>query len=268
MSLLREKTPLRCRAIARSETEDFRKWPPARVFLAPGPEDSPFDDYYTNCFTWYPGDPSVRFLFPAIYHHDTDQLDIRLAVSRDNYAWNWVSHEPIIDIGKPGEWDCGSVYAGPNLVRLPDGRLALPLSGAPQTHNESYDVYEDPVDYEFQTAWAIWDDGRLAGIEAAERGEFWTPIDDPFEGERITINARTSRAGRIEVGSIAGFEHLGLGWLWRDGRRPAVDRWWAQLQETDAFRRGVAQWLPDVAVDGMRAAGAASESAVRAALEG
>lgn len=187
------------RAIGRSETDDFRNWPPSRVFFAPGPTDSPFDDYYTNGFTWYPDDPSLRFLFPAIYHHDTDLLDIRLAVSRDNYAWNWVSHEPIIDIGKPGEWDCGSIYAGPNLVRLPDGRLALPISGAPQTHNQGYDVYEDADDYRFQTAWAMWDDCRLAGIEAPERGEFWTAIEGPFDGKRITINARTTRAGRVEV---------------------------------------------------------------------
>ncbi len=186
------------RAIGRSETDDFRKWPPARVFFAPGPEDSPFDDYYTNGFTFYPGDPTVRLLFPAIYHHDTDQLDIRLAVSRDNYAWNWVSHEPIIDIGNPGEWDCGSLYAGPNLVRLPDGRLALPISGAQQTHNESFDVYEDMQGREFQTAWAMWEDGRLAGIEASERGEFWVPLE-VFDGDRLTINARTSRVGKVEV---------------------------------------------------------------------
>jgi hypothetical protein len=187
------------RAIGRSETDDFRNWPPSRVFFAPGPQDSPFDDYYTNGFTWHPDDPSLRFLFPVIYHHDTDQLDVRLAVSRDNYAWNWVSQAPIIDIGRPGEWDCGSIYAGPNLVRLPNHQLALPISGAPQTHNEGFDVYENVEDYEFQTAWATWDDGRLAGIEAVERGEFWTPVAGSFNGQQITINARTSRAGRIEV---------------------------------------------------------------------
>lgn len=187
------------RAIGRSETDDFRKWPPSRVFLAPGPEDSPFDDYYTNGFTWHPDDPSLRFLFPAIYHHDTDLLDIRLSVSRDNYSWNWVSHDPIIDSGKPGEWDSGSLYANPNMVRLPDGQLALPISGAPHTHNEGFDVYKEPHNTEYQMAWALWNDGRLAGIEAKELGEFWAPIDGEFQGEKIIINGRTTRVGRIEV---------------------------------------------------------------------
>ena len=187
------------RAIGRSETDDFRNWPPSRVFLAPGPEDAPFVDYYTNGFTWYPGDPSIRFLFSTIYYHDTDQLDVRIAVSRDNYVWNWISHDPIIELGRPGEWDSGSVYANPNLVQLPDGRIALPYSGSRETHNESFGVYKDPQERGFQTAWALWDEGRLAGIEATERGEFWSVIEEPFDGQQITVNARTTRVGRLEV---------------------------------------------------------------------
>ena len=186
------------RAIARSETDDFRNWPPAQVILCTGPEDGPYDDYYTNCFTTYPGDPSLRFLFPAIYHHDTDQVDVRMAVSRNNLAWNWVSRQPIIENGAPGAWDSGTVYAGPNLVHLPDGRLALPIGGSSWTHNEGY-PYENYPPNRNELAWATWDDARLAGIEARERGEFWTQKLGTFEGTRIEINARTRRAGRVEV---------------------------------------------------------------------
>ncbi len=187
------------RAISRSETEDFRHWPPAEVILCPGPEDGPTEDYYTNCFTCYPGDPSLRFLFPAIYHHDSDQLDIRMAVSRDNPSFNWVSHQPIIELGEPGAWDCGAIYAGPNLVHLPDGRLALPYSGNIYTHNEGFGrFYGDYTRESSSMAWAMWEDGRLAGIEAPNLGEFWTT---PFtlEGTQIEINARTSRIGKVEV---------------------------------------------------------------------
>jgi hypothetical protein len=187
------------RAIARSETDDFRKWPPAEVILCPGPEDSPFDDYYTNCFTTYPDDPSLRLLFPAIYHHDTDEVDVRVAISRNNRAWNWISREPIIEVGRPGAWDSGTIYAGPNLVHLPDGRLALPFSGVQKTHNEGYPYKVDSPPRPRELAWATWDDGRLAGLEARERGEFWTQKLGRFEGTQIEINARTRRNGRVEV---------------------------------------------------------------------
>ena len=190
------------RAIARSETQDFRHWPPAQVILYPGPEDKASDDYYTTCFTAYPDDPSLRFLFPAIYHHDSDQLDVRLAVSRNDLSWNWVARDPIIENGRPGEWDSGSVYAVPNMVHLPDGSLALAYSGSAATHNEN--------SIGFGLAWAIWDDGRLAGIEVDSFGEFWSsgPFEPPnvatgdhvpFSGTQIEINARTRGMGRVEV---------------------------------------------------------------------
>jgi hypothetical protein len=187
------------RAIGRSETDDFRKWPPAEVILCPGPEDSPFDDYYTNCFTTYPDDPSLRLLFPAIFHHDTDEVDVRVAVSRNNRAWNWISRQPIIELGPPGAWDSGTIYAGPNLVHLPDGRLVLPFSGLLKTHNEGYPYELDSTPPQTRIAWATWDDGRLAGLEARERGEFWTQKLGRFEGTQIAINARTRRNGRVEV---------------------------------------------------------------------
>ena len=165
----------------------------------PGPMDSPADDYYTNCYTTYPGDPSLRLIFPAIYHHDNDSVDIRLGVSRDGRAYQWASLEPIIKLGAPGEWDCGSIYADPQLVHLPDGRLALPYGGFNTTHNEVWfqNFYGD-YDVKGAFAWATWKDARLAGIEAVETGQF-AMASTTFNGKEIQINARTSRAGMVEV---------------------------------------------------------------------
>ena len=200
------------RAIGYSETADFRHWPPAQVFLYPGAEDSPAADYYNNCFTCYPGDPSLRLLFPSLFHHDSDLTAVRLAVSHDGKAFNWVSHEPILEVGQPGEWDCGHVYAGPNLVHLPDGRLALPYGGGKLTHQVGRrHAYKEgyPFNDEAGLAWAIWEDGRLAGIEAQEQGEFYTS-SIAFGGCQIELNARTRGVGRIEVEL-----HEPDGWLTR-----------------------------------------------------
>ena len=188
------------RFIARSETDDFRNWTPAEVILVGGPQDSLAADYYTNGFTTYPDDPSLRFLFPAIYHHDTDHVDVHFAVSRNNRAWSWMSPDPILELGAPGEWDSGAIYAAPDMVHLPDGRLALPYAGTAPTHNEGHpEYYREEPEAKFQLAWATWDDGRLAGIEAEERGEFWSNNLGTFEGTQIEINARTPRHGRVEV---------------------------------------------------------------------
>jgi len=187
------------RAISRAETADFHDWPAPLPLLHSSPLDSPADDYYTNCYTTYPGDPSLRLLFPAIYHRDSDSVDVRLAVSRDGRAYSWVSYDPIIRLGAPNAWDGGSLYAQPNLVQLPDGRLALPYDAYNTTHNEAFfeSFYQD---YESTTgiAWALWQDARLAGIEADQLGQF-TMNAAIFNGKHIEINARTPRAGSVEV---------------------------------------------------------------------
>jgi hypothetical protein len=219
------------RAISYAETDDFRNWPETEVIAHAGPLDDPDVDYYTNCYVRYPGLPSVKLLFPAMYHHSSDQLDVRLAVTHNGKAIKWVSHDPIIEVGEPGAWDGGRVYAGPEMVRLPDGTLAMPYLGVNATHNESafMQFYEDGHDLRSGHGWAIWDEGRIAGIEARNRGEFWTQPTS-CSGQPIEINARTTRSGSVEVEL----------WDCEAGGNPIAG---FTLEECIAFR-GDAIWTP------------------------
>ena len=104
-------------------------------------------------------------------------------------------------VGELDEFDSGMVWASPNLVRLPNGRLALPYDGNRRGHEEGwfgtfYKRYDDQLKKAF--AWALWDDGRLAGVEAQDYGEFWTEAA-LFEDNAIQLNARTARNGKIEM---------------------------------------------------------------------
>jgi len=189
------------RSISRSATKDFDDWPEPETIMYAGAEDRPALDYYTNCFTGLPDVPSLRLMFPGVFHRDSDRGDVRLAVSVNGVCFNWVSRDPVITVGGPGEWDSGSVYGHPNLVRLPSGELALPYSGTNRTHEEGwFDRFYDDYSPDCETgfAWAMWDDARLAGVEATEVGEFWT-LPAPFDGEGIEINARTSHSGSVRV---------------------------------------------------------------------
>jgi|GEM_PF-713201 len=187
------------RAISYSETDDFRRWPSAEVIAHSGPMDAPGDDYYTNGFTRYPDEPAIKLIFNAIYHHSSDLVDVRLGITHNNRVINWVSYDPIVEHGRPGDWDCAAVYTSPNMVRLPDGTIGLPYHGVNVTHNEDYEYfYKDFAPSPSAFAWALWDDGRLAGIETEEYGEFWTR-GEGCTGAPIEINARTSKSGSVEV---------------------------------------------------------------------
>ena len=58
--------------------------------------------------------------------------------------------------------------------------------------------YEDGHDLRSGHGWATWDEGRIAGIEATNQGEFWTQ-PTCCSGQSIEINARTTRSGSVEV---------------------------------------------------------------------
>ena len=189
------------RSISRSATKDFRDWPHPVTILYPGSEEDPATDYYTSCYTCYPDDPSLKLMFPALFHHNSDSVSVRLALSRNGHHFSWVSREPVIEVGGLDAFDSGSMYANPNLVRLPDGRLALPYQGIRMGHDEGwYGVFYEHCEGkgEISFAWAIWEDGRLAGIEAEDYGEFWTKAA-LFEGDAIHLNARTGRVGKVEI---------------------------------------------------------------------
>lgn len=221
------------RAISFAETADFWNWPEPRPLLYPGALDAPADDYYTSGYTRYPDEPSVRLLFAAIYHHDSDLVDLRLGTSREGRAFQWTSYQPIIRTGSPGSWNAGSVYAHRSLVRLPDGRLALPVQGYPGTHNGAWFRTFYGLDQgAAQVGWATWQDGRLAGIEASSQGEF-VSTSARFNGTRIQLNARTTTAGAVQVELASGGRTV-AGYSFADSVPFNGDELWADLRWRNA----------------------------------
>src|SRR5262249_8437426 len=186
----RQNYPRR-RSIARAETTDFRHWPHPTLILTPGPEEAPSDDFYTNTYLPYPGAENVHLMLTSIYHRDTSRVDVRLASSCDGIAWNWVTREPAIELGAPETWDGGSIYASQTLVRLPDGRIAVPYTGSSWSHNEYWRTkFETGRRWPSGNGCAVWEDGRFAAVEAAPDGEFMSQRF-VFHGGPLEVNVRT-----------------------------------------------------------------------------
>lgn len=182
------------RGIARAETADFAHWPRPQLVLAPGPEDPPSDDLYSNGYTLYPGTDDVHLLFSTVYHRATDTLDVRLAASRDGVVWSWVSRAPVLTRGPVGAWDQARVYAGCGLVPLGPDRIAVPYAGFGRTHNDPGRHHDPTTGY----AWAWWPRDRLVALEAPVRGEC-TTRRLVFAGDRLVLNYETGPAGEVRV---------------------------------------------------------------------
>jgi len=186
------------RAIGRSESEDFRRFPVSETIIEPGPEMPPSDTLYTNCRTTIPGAPDHHLMFPTIYHQMDDTTSTALASSHDGVTWHFLPGSPVFRNAPFGEWDGGCVFAHPNLIELANGDFALPYTGFNFPHKYPR------MQLKYATGYAIWPKGRLVALEAPERGQFSTVGIMP-PGRKLRINALTRRAGSILV-EVAGLD--------------------------------------------------------------
>ncbi|MBI2926042.1 MAG: hypothetical protein HYY24_10095 [Verrucomicrobia bacterium] len=187
------------RAIGRSESAEFRRFPPSEMILEPTPQMSPADVLYTNCRTTIPGAPDHHLMFPAIWHVDQDNTSIASLSSHDGKLWHWLPGGPLMETPPFGQWDGGCIWTSPNLVEFPDGSFALPYRGDNFPHKYPRGQRKIGLGY------ALWPKGRLVALEASDRGEFATIALMP-PGRKLKINALTPRVGSVlvQVDGVAG----------------------------------------------------------------
>ena len=64
------------------------------------------------------------------YRISQDTTEIHIVSSADGIVWSFVPEGAVISPDPPGSWDGGCIFAENDLVPLPDGRVALPYTGA------------------------------------------------------------------------------------------------------------------------------------------
>jgi hypothetical protein len=169
------------------------------MILTPGPDEDPSDDFYDNPYLQYPGAAHGHLMLVSTYHRDASLVDMRLASSMDGAGWNWLSPRTVVELGKPGEWDSGMLFAVPAMVRLGDGRVAVAFQGTSSGHEEYWRTkFEKGRSSRQSAGWAIWDDGRIASIVAEKAGEF-TTLPLKCNGAPIELNAQTGPSGSVRV---------------------------------------------------------------------
>ncbi len=192
----------RGRAIGRSASAGLSHFDPLNLVLETPEGNVPPCDVYNPAAMKYPHAENIYFMFPSIYRHDTDTLDIALAVSRDGISWTWPdSATPFIPLGAPGSFDSGSLYMGQGMIRTAD-ELWLYYSGSPLKHNEAelpnltkpgnqrvYSRVTVPID-------------RFVGIAAGPDGGDFTTRPLLYKGDSLELNTVVREGGYVRVGLI------------------------------------------------------------------
>ncbi|HIJ65122.1 MAG TPA: hypothetical protein HPP77_04155 [Candidatus Hydrogenedentes bacterium] len=182
------------RAIGRTESDDFRSFPPSAMMLEPTPDMLPSEVLYTNSRTTVPRAPDHHLMFPAVWNASvTDDTRVALLSSHDGKVWHWVPGGGKLRQTQPfGQWDGGCVWSGTNLVELPDATWALPYYGHNVPHKYPRGQRGGGVGY------MLWPKGRLVAVEAPEQGQFST-VAIMAPGRTLKINAVTKRTGSVRV---------------------------------------------------------------------
>ena len=192
----------RGRAIGRSASASFVHFEPLSLVLEAPERELPQCDVYDPAALKYPYGEDIYLMFPSIYHHDTDTLDIGLAVSRDGVRWTWPeAATPFIPLGPAGSFDNGSLYMGQGIIRT-KSELSLYYSGSPLKHNEAeLPALTKPGNQRIFSRVNVPLDRFVAVVADASGGDFTTP---PllYQGNRITLNVEVREGGAVRVGLL------------------------------------------------------------------
>ncbi len=191
------------RAIGRSTSEHFENFAPLSPVLQMGPNDPPGADLYNPACQRCPGASDLYLMFPSLFRHREDTLEIQLAVSRDGEKWTWPDREtPFIPLGMSADFDGGSLYMGNGgCVRTGDD-LSFYFSGSPLKHEEvELTKLTSPANRRVISRAVARPDRLVSATADATGGQFDTP-PIRFTGRRLVVNAVARPGGSVRVGLL------------------------------------------------------------------
>ena len=188
----------RGRAIGRAESRDFSHFEPLQLVL----ENEAARDLYNPAAVKYPGAANTYLMFPSVYDHKADTLEIHLAVSRDGIHWGFPDRAtPFIVLGKSGQFDSGSLYLGQGLVQARD-ELWHYYSGSPLKHEEAtLELLTKPANRRIYSRAKIRLDGYVSAEAGDDAGSFVTP-PLRFKGNALVLNVAVRAGGSVRVGLL------------------------------------------------------------------
>jgi hypothetical protein len=192
----------RGRAIGRAASKQFDNFPPLSLVLQVDEGESPDGDLYNPACIRLPGRDGLYLMCPSLFRHKADTLDIHLATSRDGVHWTRPDPQtPLIPLGKPGEFDSGSLYMA-NGCALVGDEIWFYYSGSPLKHEETTpETLANPVNRRLFSRAVGLRDRLVSAMAGASGGTFLTPPLQ-YQGARLHVNIATRPGGTVRVGLI------------------------------------------------------------------
>ncbi len=190
------------RAIGRSESADFQHFSPLSLIMQTDASDPANSDLYNAPAMKYAYAANAYFMFPSLYQHTPDTLDIRLAVSRDGVTWTRpFRNQAYIPLGSAGQFDSGSLYMGQGAIQV-GNELWQYYSGSPLTHEQNtLENLMIPGNQRVYSRVVSRIDG-LISADAGEGGGYFITPPLTFDGGTLRLNVQAKTGGSVRVGLL------------------------------------------------------------------
>jgi hypothetical protein len=188
------------RAIGRACATEFANFAPLGRVLQTDAADPPNTDLYNPACMHYPGETELYLMFPSLFRHEQDTLEIRLAISRDAETWTWPDREtPLLGLGAANDFDSGSLYMGNGGCLRTGKEWSFYFSGSSLKHREvELETLADPSRRRVISR-AVARPDRLVSISASDEGGRFTTPPIKVHGTQLRLNALTAADGGIRV---------------------------------------------------------------------
>ncbi len=192
----------RGRALGRSQSPEFSFFEAPKLVLQTNENDPADSDLYNPAAMKYPHADRAYFLFPSLFQHGPQTLDIRLAVSRDGVHWSWPQQDTaFIPLGDTGAFDSGSLYMGQGLLRVGD-ELWQYYGTSPLKHDESkLETLVLPGNSRLYSRVVSRLDGFVSADAGTNTGHFVTPPLN-FQGNLLKLNVQVRKGGSVRAGLL------------------------------------------------------------------
>jgi hypothetical protein len=188
--------------VGRAESSDFSHFGPLQLVLNTDRRDPPESSLYNPAALKYAGAVHLYLMFPSLYQHRPQTLDIRLATSRDGIHWTWPQQDAaLVPLGPAGAADSKTLYLGQGLIQAGD-EMWLYYSGSPLRHNEAelenLAKFREPRIF----SRAVLRRDRFVSADAGREGGYFVTPPLLFAGAVLRLNLETRRGGSVRVGLV------------------------------------------------------------------
>ncbi len=185
--------------VGRAESSDFSRFEPLRLVLNTNQHDPPDSSLYNPAAQKYAGAANVYLMFPSLYQHQPQTLDIRLATSRDGIHWTWPQQDAaLVPLGAA---DSKTLYLGQGLIRAGD-EMWLYYSSSPLQHNEA--ELENLAKFGSPRTFrrVVLGRDRFVSADAGRQGGYFVTPPLRFAGAVLRLNLETRPGGSVRVGLL------------------------------------------------------------------